>query len=115
MNATFSIHRLGLTIYKELQEKYMIILTTIGIILMTYLAIWALNLIDGEPVTAAARAASAATILSIIGCLAPFFLYKNENRRMEGDQHAGHLLGHLSPALHSPADEPRFPAHPHAV
>ena len=84
MNATFSIHRLGLTIYKELQEKYMIILTTIGIILMTYLAIWALNLIDGEPVTAAARAASAATILSIIGCLAPFFLYKNENRRMEG-------------------------------
>ena len=84
MNATFSIHRLGLTIYKELQEKYMIILTTIGIILMTYLAIWALNLIDGEPVAAAARAASAATILSIIGCLAPFFLYKNENRRMEG-------------------------------
>ena len=51
---------------------------------MTYLAIWALNLIDGESVTAAARAASAATILSIIGCLAPFFLYKNENRRMEG-------------------------------
>ena len=84
MNATFSIHRLGLTIYKELQEKYMIILTTIGIILMTYLAIWALNLIDGEPVAAAARAASAAAILSIIGCLAPFFLYKNENRRMEG-------------------------------
>ena len=84
MNATFSIHRLGLTIYKELQEKYMIILTTIGIILMTYLAIWALNLIDGEPVAAGARASSAATILSIIGCLAPFFLYKNENRRMEG-------------------------------
>ena len=84
MNATFSIHRLGLTIYKELQEKYMIILTTIGIILMTYLAIWALNLIDGEPVAAGARASSAATILSIIVCLAPFFLYKNENRRMEG-------------------------------
>ena len=41
MNATLSIHRLGLTIYKELQEKYMILLTTIGIILMTYLAIWA--------------------------------------------------------------------------
>ncbi len=84
MNATFSIHRLGLTIYKELQEKYMIILTTIGIILMTYLAIWALNLIDGESVAAGARASSAATILSIIGFLAPFFLYKNENRRMEG-------------------------------
>ena len=84
MNATFSIHRLGLTIYKELQEKYMIILTTTGIILMTYLAIWALNLIDGEPVAAGARASSAATILSIIGYLAPFFLYKNENRRMEG-------------------------------
>ena len=84
MNATFSIHRLGLTVYKELQEKYMPILTSIGIILMTYLAIWALNLIDGESVAAAARAASAATILSIIGCLAPFFLYKNENRRMEG-------------------------------
>ena len=84
MNATFSIHRLGLTIYKELQEKYMIILTSIGIILMTYLAIWALNLIDGEPVAAGARASSAATILNIIGCLAPFFLYKNENRRMEG-------------------------------
>ena len=84
MNATFSIHRLGLTIYKELQEKYMIILTSIGIILMIYLAIWALNLIDGEPVAAAARAAAAATTLSFIGCLAPFFLYKNENRRMEG-------------------------------
>ena len=84
MNATFSIHRLGLTIYKELQEKYMIILTSIGIILMIYLAIWALNLIDGEPVAAGVRASSAATILSIIGCLAPFFLYKNENRRMEG-------------------------------
>ncbi len=84
MNATFSIHRLGLTIYKELQEKYMIILTSIGIILMIYLAFWALNLIDGEPVSTAARAASAATTLSIISCLAPFFLYKNENRRMEG-------------------------------
>ena len=84
MNATFSIHRLGLTVYKELQEKYMPILTSTGIILMTYLAIWALNLIDGESVAAAARAASAAAILSIIGCLAPFFLYKNENRRMEG-------------------------------
>ena len=84
MNATFSIHRLGLTVYKELQEKYMPILTSTGIILMTYLAIWALNLIDGEPVAAGVRASSAATILSIIGCLAPFFLYKNENRRMEG-------------------------------
>ena len=84
MNATFSIHRLGLTVYKELQEKYMPILTSTGIILMTYLAIWALNLIDGEPVAAGARASSAATILNIIGCLAPFFLYKNENRRMEG-------------------------------
>lgn len=84
MNATFNIRRQGLTIYKELQEKYMIILTSIGIILMIYLAIWALNLIDGEPVSTVARAVTAATILSIIGCLAPFFLYKNENRRMEG-------------------------------
>ena len=84
MNATFNIRRQGLTIYKELQEKYSIILTTTGIVLMIYLAIWALNLIDGEPVSTVARAVTAATILSVIGCLAPFFLYKNENRRMEG-------------------------------
>ena len=84
MNATFNIRRQGLTIYKELQEKYSIILTSTCIILMIYLAIWALNLIDGEPVSTVARAVTAATILSIIGCLAPFFLYKNENRRMEG-------------------------------
>ena len=38
MNATFNIRRQGLTIYKELQEKYSIILTTTGIVLMIYLA-----------------------------------------------------------------------------
>lgn len=84
MNATFNIRRLGLTIRKELQEKYLTILGTIGIMLLLYLLGWAVSLLDGVPVMAESRAKSAISGLTIIVCLAPFILYSNENRRMEG-------------------------------
>lgn len=84
MNATFNIHRLGLTISKELQEKYLTILGTVGIIMLAYLFIWALSQLGGDPVPAYSRAKGVVSILSVVTCIAPFILYKNENRRMEG-------------------------------
>lgn len=89
MNATFNIRRQGLTIYRELLEKYPVILGTIGIILLTYIFIWVLSLLLGDNIIyAPARATSITSILTFICCLIPFILYKNENRRMEGTFYA---------------------------
>ncbi len=84
MNATFNIQRFGLTIYKELLEKYRSALIFWAVLLLFYLAFWALTLIAGGTLNEGGRSAMAITMLTIACFLAPFILYKNENRRIDG-------------------------------
>ena len=76
MNATFNIRRFGLNIYKELLEKYKLILV--------YLMIWGLTLLIGGNLGTTGRGTLVATLLQFYCGLIPFLLYKNENRHVEG-------------------------------
>lgn len=84
MNETFNIKRLGRLIYKELIEKYRIMLGIIIILLAVQLSSWGLTLWNDEIRESSTRFISTFIILSFACYIAPFVIYKNENRRMEG-------------------------------
>ena len=84
MNATFNIRRFGLNIYKELLEKYKLILGFWAVIVLVYLMIWGLTLLTGGNLGTTGRGTLVATLLQFYCCLIPFLLYKNENRHVEG-------------------------------
>ncbi|HIZ86481.1 MAG TPA: hypothetical protein IAC04_08320 [Candidatus Coprenecus stercoravium] len=84
MNATFNIRRFGLNIYKELLEKYRIILGFWAVIALVYLLFWGMTLLFGSNVGEYSRGTFAITLLQFYCCLVPFLLYKNENRHVEG-------------------------------
>lgn len=84
MNATFNIRRFGLNIYKELLEKYKLILGFWAVIVLVYLMIWGLTLLIGGNLGTTARGTLVATLLQFYCSLIPFLLYKNENRHVEG-------------------------------
>lgn len=84
MNATFNIRRFGLNIYKELLEKYKLILGFWAVIVLVYLMIWGLTLLIGGSLGTTGRGTLVATLLQFYCSLIPFLLYKNENRHVEG-------------------------------
>lgn len=84
MNATFNIRRQGLTIYRELLQKYPVLLASIGILLLGYIFIWGLCLLSEDTIGSSGRTAVVYSLISFTCCLIPFILYKNENRRMAG-------------------------------
>ena len=84
MNATFNIRRFGLNIYKELLEKYKLILGFWAVIVLVYLMIWGLTLLTGGSLGTTGRGTLVATLLQFYCSLIPFLLYKNENRHVEG-------------------------------
>lgn len=84
MNATFNIRRFGLNIYKELLEKYKLILGFWAVIVLVYLMIWGLTLLIGGSLGTTGRGTLVATLLQFYCALIPFLLYKNENRHVEG-------------------------------
>lgn len=84
MNATFNIRRFGLNIYKELLEKYKLILGFWAVIVLVYLMIWGLTLLIGGNLGTTGRGTLVATLLQFYCALIPFLLYKNENRHVEG-------------------------------
>lgn len=84
MNATFNIRRFGLNIYKELLEKYKLILGFWAVIVLVYLMIWGLTLLIGGNLGTTGRGTLVATLLQFYCGLIPFLLYKNENRHVEG-------------------------------
>ena len=84
MNATFNIRRFGLNIYKELLEKYKLILGFWAVIVLVYLMIWGLTLLIGGNLGTTGRGTLVATLLQFYCSLIPFLLYKNENRHVEG-------------------------------
>lgn len=84
MNATFNIRRFGLNIYKELLEKYKLILGFWAVIVLVHLMIWGLTLLIGGNLGTTGRGTLVATLLQFYCCLIPFLLYKNENRHVEG-------------------------------
>lgn len=84
MNATFNIRRFGLNIYKELLEKYKLILGFWAVIVLVYLMIWGLTLLSGGSLGTTGRGTLVATLLQFYCALIPFLLYKNENRHVEG-------------------------------
>ena len=84
MNATFNIRRFGLNIYKELLEKYKLILGFWAVIVLVYLMIWGLTLLTGGSLGTTGRGTLVATLLQFYCFLIPFLLYKNENRHVEG-------------------------------
>lgn len=84
MNATFNIRRFGLNIYKELLEKYRIILGFWAVIVLVYLMFWGMTLLLGSNVGEYTRGTVAITMLQFYCCLVPFLIYKNENRHIEG-------------------------------
>lgn len=84
MNATFNIRRFGLNIYKELLEKYKTILGFWAVILLIHLMTWGMALLIGDNFVSGTRATFVLALLQLYCCIAPFILYKNENRRTEG-------------------------------
>ena len=84
MNATFNIRRFGLNIYKELLEKYKIVLGFWAVITLVYLLIWGIALLVGSDIRPEGRGTLAITLLQFYCCLIPFLLYRNENRHIEG-------------------------------
>ena len=84
MNATFNIRRFGLNIYKELLEKYRVILGFWAVIALVYLMFWGMALLLGSNVGEYSRGTVAITLLQFYCCLIPFLIYKTENRPIEG-------------------------------
>ena len=84
MNATFNIRRFGLNIYKELLEKYKIVLGFWAVIVLVYLLFWGMAILFGSEIRPEGRSTFAITLLQFYCCLAPFLLYRNENRHIEG-------------------------------
>lgn len=84
MNSIFNIRRQGLLIYRELLEKYRIILGLCAIAILIYLMTWSMCLLLETNMSIGFRSWFSVSMLTLYCFLCPFILYKKENRRIDG-------------------------------